>query len=297
VAGKDGKQADVSIVPLGGMAGGALNNVNRWRGQVGLEPVQESDLPKLAQPVTAGGQPAQLYDLAGQNRSSGDPTRILAAVQMRGGTAWFFKMIGDDNLVADQKAAFAEFLKSLSFAQLAEGSSGAGGEASGLQLPPAHPPIDATALAKAPVGSSGSGQPKPTWHVPAGWQETSGQFLVAKFLIAGPADARAAVNVSLTGGGLAANVNRWRGQLGLQPLAEDSLEKQMTSLDTAGGKAKLVDLSGVDAASGQKARLVGVAVPQQDQMWYYKLMGNPQLVSQQKDAFLKFVQTADYISK
>ena len=36
ITGADGKQADVSIVPLPGMAGGDFANVNRWRGQVGL---------------------------------------------------------------------------------------------------------------------------------------------------------------------------------------------------------------------------------------------------------------------
>ena len=36
VPGKDGKQADVSVIPLPGLAGSDLDNVNRWRGQVGL---------------------------------------------------------------------------------------------------------------------------------------------------------------------------------------------------------------------------------------------------------------------
>ena len=35
IKGQNGKQADVSIVPLPAMAGGELNNVNRWRSQVG----------------------------------------------------------------------------------------------------------------------------------------------------------------------------------------------------------------------------------------------------------------------
>ena len=43
--------------------------------------------------------------------------------------AWFFKMTGDDALVAEQKPAFIEFLKSVSF-------PAAGAQA---QLPPAHP--------------------------------------------------------------------------------------------------------------------------------------------------------------
>ena len=47
VAGKDGKQADVSVIPLPDPAGSDLDNVNRWRGQVGLPGVSEEELAKL----------------------------------------------------------------------------------------------------------------------------------------------------------------------------------------------------------------------------------------------------------
>ena len=115
VAGKDGKQADVSVVPLPGLAGSDLDNVNRWRGQVGLPGVSEAELAKLAQPVEIAGQPAKLYEQAGANAGSGEKSRILAAITRRDGVAWFFKMTGDDGLVAEQKPAFIEFLKSVSF--------------------------------------------------------------------------------------------------------------------------------------------------------------------------------------
>jgi len=51
VKGSDGKQADVSIVPLPGMAGGNLANVNRWRKQLQLGGVEESDLAQLVKPL------------------------------------------------------------------------------------------------------------------------------------------------------------------------------------------------------------------------------------------------------
>ena len=46
VAGADGKQADVSVVPLPGMAGSDFANVNRWRGQVGLPAATDDELQK-----------------------------------------------------------------------------------------------------------------------------------------------------------------------------------------------------------------------------------------------------------
>jgi len=112
VTGQDGKQADVSVIPLPGEAGSDLSNVNRWRSQVEQEPVSEGELGKLAQPVEVAGQPATLYEQNGQN-STGDPTRILAVIQRRDGTAWFFKMTGDAVQVAAALPAFDKLIDSL----------------------------------------------------------------------------------------------------------------------------------------------------------------------------------------
>jgi hypothetical protein len=134
--------------------------------------------------------------------------------------------------------------------------------------------------------------------VPAGWQEVSGgQFLVAKFMLAGDGGATAAVNVSMSandGGGVAANVNRWRGQLGMSPLSEDDLNKSLTTVAVTSGAASLVDMSGTDVRTGQPTRLVGVIVSQTDRTWFYKLMGDAKVVEGQKDAFTQFVQGVKY---
>ena len=288
VAGKDGKQADVSVIPLPGLAGSDLDNVNRWRGQVGLPGVSEAELAKLAQPVEIASQSASLYEQAGANPGSGEKTRILAAITRRDGVAWFFKMTGDDGLVVQQKPAFIEFLKSVSFpAAMAP-----------AQLPPSHPPIDAGSMAGQAGLAASSSQFKPNWEVPSGWKEVpGGQFLVAKFILPGGGDAPTAVNVSKSpgdGGGLLANVNRWRSQLGLGPVAEADLATQVRSLDLPGGKATLADITGQDAKTGQPARLLAAVVPRSGETWFYKLMGNAQVVQQEKDAFMRFVQGVKY---
>jgi hypothetical protein len=288
VPGKDGKQADVSAIPLPGLAGSDLDNVNRWRGQVGLPGVSEEELAKLAQPVQIAAQAASLYEQAGTNPGSGDKSRILAAITRRDGIAWFFKMTGDDALVAAQKPAFVEFLTSVNFTA----------SPAQAQLPASHPPIDGASMMGQAGTSASSGQPKPNWDVPSGWKEVpGGQFLVAKFLVTGAADAQAAVNVSMSpgdGGGLLANVNRWRTQLGLGPVAEADLANQTQALDLADGKASVTDIAGQDPKNGQKARLLAVVIPRSGQTWFYKLMGSAQVVQQEKDAFMKFVQSVKY---
>ena len=105
----DGKTADISVIPLDGRGGGAAANVKRWRGQIGLPPVTEDEAAKLAEKVSVGDQPADLYDL------DGGAQRIIAASYHRDDTEWFFKMTGDAQLVEAQKPAFISFLKTVQF--------------------------------------------------------------------------------------------------------------------------------------------------------------------------------------
>jgi hypothetical protein len=287
ITGADGKLADVSIIPLGGVAGGNVANVNRWRGQIGLDPVSADEINKIAQAVEIAGQPAEMYEITGKNPGNGEPAGILAAITQRGETAWFFKMTGDPGLIAEQKSAFVEFLKSVKFAST---------EMTGM--PAGHPDVSAMPVMPADSGAAVSTAGQPNWQVPAGWQEVpGGQFLIAKFNVTGPSGATAAVNVSSSageGGGLLGNVNRWRGQLGLAPWSETDLNQAVTTLDAGGGKASLVDLTGTDAKTGQPTRLIGVVAPQSGQTWFYKLMGNAQVVESQKAAFTQFVQGVKY---
>jgi len=284
-----GKQADVSVIPLGGMAGNDPANVNRWRGQVGLESLAEAELSKLAEKITVGEQPADLYDLAGTSPGSGDAERIIGVILHRDNTAWFFKMTGEAGLVEQQKPAFIAFLKSVSFGGLAAPST-----MDLSQLPPSHPAIGG--MNSGIQAANVDADDKPTWTVPVGWQEGQlAQFLVAKYVIAGAGGAQAAVNVSSLagdGGGLLPNINRWRQQLGLTPVDEAGLNKIVSTIDASGGKATIIDFSGTDG--GKPARLIGAVLPLGGQTWFYKLMGDADLVAQQKEALVKFVQSAKY---
>ena len=113
VAGQNGKQADVSVIPLPGLAGGDLDNVNRWRGQVGLAAVSQEEMTKMAQAVEIDHQPAQLYDQAGEKGA--DKARILGAITRRDGVAWFFKMTGPRATLAAAAPAFDELVASFDF--------------------------------------------------------------------------------------------------------------------------------------------------------------------------------------
>jgi hypothetical protein len=283
---EDGKNADVSVIPLGGMAGGDFANVNRWRGQVGLPSLADDEIAKLAEKVSVGTQPADLYDITGGTQ------RILAVIFHRNDVAWFFKVTGDADLVEKQKPAFVSFLKSVQF-----GAPALAQAMDMTQLPPSHPPIDGMNPAAAPANADGG---KSNWTVPPDWKQIDpGPMLTAKFSITG-SDGSAEVNILSSGmdTGLAANVNRWRGQLGLPPVAqEDEFSKMVSSIKVGSGNAQVVDLIGTDSKTGKPTRLVGIIVPQNGQTgqtWFYKLMGDEPVVARQKDAFIQFVQSAKY---
>lgn len=287
---ENGKQADVSVIPMGGMAGGNLANVNRWRGQVGLPALDEQAVQKSAEKVAVSGQDSDLFDVSGTSPGSGDAERILATVLHREDTSWFFKMTGDSELVEKNKPAFLAFLKSIEF-----GGLPAPPTMDMSKLPASHPAIGGiTPAAQATTADAGA---KPAWNVPADWKEGPlAQFLIAKFIISGAGDAQAAVNVSSLngdGGGLLPNINRWRAQLGLAPAVEADLAG-LPTIDASGTKATMIELTGTDARTGKPARLVGTVLSLGSQTWFYKLMGDADIVAQQKDALVKFVQSAKY---
>ena len=110
IKGDDG-EADLSITAFPGSTGGLLANLNRWRGQVGLVPLAESELETNTVHVHVGELHVTVADFVGT--ASGKPTRILGAVIPHGSDTWFFKLMGPDVLVAREKPAFLEFLNTI----------------------------------------------------------------------------------------------------------------------------------------------------------------------------------------
>ena len=288
------KAADVSVIPLGGSAGGDAANVNRWRGQVGQPVLDETELKKSVEAAQIGDQPADLYDVAGTNPGSGEDERIVGAILHTDANTWYFKMMGDSALVEKNKPAFVAFLKSVQF-QAPSGAAPTGMGMDMSQLPASHPAIPG--MDTAATATSAAAADKPAWTVPPDWKEGElMQFLVARYIIAGSGEASAAVNVSQldgTGGGLLPNLNRWRSQLGQPALSDDDAAK-LPTIDATGAKAVVADFTGTDARTGKAARLVGVVLPLNGRTWFYKLMGDPDLVGRQKDALIQFVQSAKY---
>jgi len=111
ISGGDGGLADLSITAFPGDVGGESANVNRWRGQLQLPPQNDAELSAGITRLEGHGLKIALVDLV--NPTAAKPTRLIGAMVPYEGATWFVKMLGPDAIVASEKPAFVEFLKSL----------------------------------------------------------------------------------------------------------------------------------------------------------------------------------------
>lgn len=114
---KNSQQADMSVVSFPGLAGGDLANVNRWRGQLQLEPISETELVKSIISLEVDGDTTSLFEMVSKTplNHQKTPSRLLGAILHHSDRTWFFKMLGDHSLVLAEKPSFISFLKSIRF--------------------------------------------------------------------------------------------------------------------------------------------------------------------------------------
>ena len=296
IPGESGRTAGFSIMEFPGVNAGAIELINVVRGDAGLPPLPEEEFSRVAEQVSVGGDKGLLIDFTGATNSSNSPTanRIMLTVLQRDGMTWLFKLAGDASVVTAQKSALLGLLKSVSFAGGGQSVPARAPQftSTNTKLTPREPAPAESPNAPAPAAG------KPAWEIPPGWREVAGsEMLLAKFAVGGQ-DGQAEVTVSSFPGevgGLLANVNRWRGQVGLPPIAAEDLEKTVSTFDVIGGRASLVDVNGHAAAQGGKeTRIVGVIWPRSGQTWFYKMMGDSATTEREKDVFLKFVQSVRF---
>ncbi|HUQ68732.1 MAG TPA: hypothetical protein VM165_04370 [Planctomycetaceae bacterium] len=132
--------------------------------------------------------------------------------------------------------------------------------------------------------------------VPAGWTEKppASEFLQAEFQLTG-AGGIARLTMSSTGGGLEANLDRWRGQI--QPGSNDPAPQEET-VRVGDRDAVIVELTGQfqDQMSSGGTRsewtLLGAAIPTGPAHFFLKLTGPRKSVAEHRDAFRQMVATA-----
>ena len=156
----------------------------------------------------------------------------------------------------------------------------------GLSAAPSAPASQPTGMADMPV-AVGTGR-RLAWEAPAQWKPGRvSSMRVGSFAVGGgegsaPADLAITTFPGDVGGDLA-NVNRWRGQVGLGPLA--ALDASVEELAIAGLPGKLVLMDGPGGSTLSAWVRVG------DSTWFFKLTGARDIVAAERETFLAFMGT------
>ena len=108
----DSKKAEISIFAFPGNVGGNLANINRWRQQIMLTPINQEEYESLIESVYIGGYSGALIYL---NNELNHDKAILGAIVRVNNHTWYFKMIGNKSAIDKQKPFFKDFLKTVYF--------------------------------------------------------------------------------------------------------------------------------------------------------------------------------------
>ncbi len=107
-------RVEITLIDLDRAAGDRLANINRWRGQVGLPPITEAELPKAITSVSIAGQMGDFVELPGDPAAE-KAQSILGVIFDRGEQTWFLKLQGSPELAVAEKEHFLAFASSLKF--------------------------------------------------------------------------------------------------------------------------------------------------------------------------------------
>lgn len=168
---------------------------------------------------------------------------------------------------------------------------------------PAVPPPAASAAAAAPASAGAGGAPMANtpvatasgnalvWTAPSSWTaKPAGSMRKGSYAVKGDGGEADMAVTAFPGdvGGDLANLNRWRGQIGLPAVGQAEFDRDTRHLDRNGLHMTVVDIAG----SGANAqRILGAMVPHQGATWFFKLSGPDALVAREKPAFLALLDS------
>ena len=272
----------LTVSKLGGDGGGLAANVNRWRGQVGMQSLPADQLRSQPMPVTGSTHEMLLFNL-NPDDAPADAESIFAAVLPLGSETWYFKLTGPS---AKLRESGGEVLIAfLSEVRIAGGQVAA--------TPPSTPTAPTTPAAPAAL--------KINVTAPEGWEASKGSSMrAASYAIGGNSEGSAPADVSVIplpgdSGSVLENVNRWRGQVQLPPLAAPDDPALGAEMDGAAGKLFVTHMVSAEAVLDGKKAAISTAILKVDGVtWFFKITGEASLVEANREKFENFVRTAAF---
>lgn len=277
-----GDLVDISVTRFPDSAGGVLANINRWRNQIQLPALADDDLDSETKRIPIAGVRGWFVDFVGMIES-GVPSRITGAIVPAGGNSWFFKMVGPDTAVASQLDNFQSLLTSIreTDSPAAKTSPKSAGDLN---------------MRNTPVATGGD-RDDIQFETPEGWEsQQANSIRVASFVITGSGTQPTEVSVTAfpgTVGGDLANVNRWRGQLLLPPIDENTMRGMTETFEGDELTFRVFDLKD-EAATGEgeiRPRILAAIVEHGETTWFIKMTGEAEQVSEQRENFERFLKS------
>lgn len=104
-----GAGAELAVTAFPGSVGSDLDNVNRWRQQLGLAPIAQAQLGAAMQHIDVGALHIDVVEIAGGTGGQ----RTITAIVPHEGAKWFFKLTGPDAVVLREKENFLAFVRTI----------------------------------------------------------------------------------------------------------------------------------------------------------------------------------------
>ncbi len=207
---------------------------------------------------------------------------VLAAVLKEPSRTWFFKLKGAEATIMAETDRFLEFLSSVEIDR--DPHAGIAGGMAMQNLPQ----------------NASSQQGNPQWTIPEVWQPgRPSQMRRGSYQVMG--DDNKMVDIAVTTfpgdvGGMLANINRWRNQIGLGPVTAGMVDTVVEKLDIDGKECQYVDLSGLTPPAGKfhpQRSLVGTFT-HKGNSWFFKMSGDASLVEIQQKPFMEFLNSVKF---
>ena len=116
---EDGEQSlEITLSAFPASLAHPLRNINRWREQIGLGRVSQTELDEQLHETTVGGSAGHYIEMVGP-QDSARREAILGVIAVHGQQVWFIKLRGDKQLAEREKENFKNFIQSLKFDQSA----------------------------------------------------------------------------------------------------------------------------------------------------------------------------------
>jgi hypothetical protein len=296
----DDPNAACAVTVIGGEGGGLVNNVNRWRGQFGFAPASDEEILSLPLIKLLAGNATLVElegDFAGMAGEGGKDWAMLGAIAQTPSAVIFVKMTAPKALMEQERDHFFAFVASLTLDGLGgveddhaghNHAPGEGHEEDVVEEPqPEALPEDVT------FSANGF-----QFTVPSTWSDGgSASMRTLNFRISSETECYLVV-LPGQAGGLVPNINRWQGQMGLDPLSEEEVEALPRAL-FLGEEAYLLqadgDYVGMDGVPHTDMTMLAMLLMREDDSLFLKMTGPETEVVAQREAFLKLASTLEEV--